>query len=137
MLNVTVAIKADKKRVKRFYKQQAYSASFLGDDVCYLLVDATDQIIASVIVSYQHQCPFLHALVVAKPYRNQGIASKLLQHCQQQHRTITCFAKRDLRGFYLRHGFVVCASGHIDNSLSSRYARYVIKQPDLLIFAYG
>lgn len=107
---VKLAAKSDKKSVKRFYKSQHYSASFIGFDSTYIVLD-NEQIIASAIVSYStsdNNQALLHALVVAKPYQKQGIATELIniikqQHChnyREKHSTIVCFTKPELAIFY-------------------------------------
>ena len=49
-----LANKADKKSILRFYKDNHYSARFIGYDSCYLIKE-NDNIIASVIISLANE----------------------------------------------------------------------------------
>ncbi|QBY05675.1 N-acetyltransferase [Thalassotalea sp. HSM 43] len=131
---IVSAAKSDKKHIKRFYKTQCYSAGFLGDDVCYLLKDDTEQIIASVLVSFASSTPFLHGLVVASHYQHRGIANRLLQHCRAHHQHLICFAVTRLKALYLQNGFRQLNTADIDAKLLARYKAYQAKQVTLAIY---
>ncbi|WP_448248692.1 GNAT family N-acetyltransferase [Thalassotalea agariperforans] len=163
---VKLAAKSDKKSVKRFYKSQHYSASFIGFDSTYIVLD-NEQIIASAIVSYStsdNNQALLHALVVAKLYQKQGIATELIniikqQHChnyREKHSTIVCFADDKLSQFYQRMSFKVVSSKSksdntqcqsYDNDLTvkrvlsesnfNRFIAYQKNTPSLLPFLYN
>lgn len=124
--SVKIATKSDKKALKRFYKNQHYSASFIGFDSAYIILD-NEQIIASAIVSYStsdNNQALLHALVVAKPYQKQGIATELIniikqQHCHNhsnKHSSIVCFTKPELAIFYQALSFKKLTQEQAPNS---------------------
>ncbi|NMP17910.1 GNAT family N-acetyltransferase [Thalassotalea sp. Y01] len=131
---IVSAIKSEKKHIKRFYKTQRYSAGFLGDDVCYLLKDESEQIIASVLVSFAGSTPFLHGLVVASHYQHRGIANRLLQHCRAHHQPLTCFAVTSLKALYQQNGFHQLNTADVDVKLLARYKAYQAKQATLAIY---
>lgn len=136
MLSITTASKTDKKDILRFYKQQHYSARFLGFDHCYV-IKSNQQIIASVIVSMitqNNNQAFLHALVVDTNYRHQHLASMLLQHCIRQHLELVCFAQLSLAPLYINNGFVQAKINSLTPELQQRYQRYLAKNSDLLPF---
>ncbi|WP_371185900.1 GNAT family N-acetyltransferase [Thalassotalea maritima] len=133
MTMIICAEKSDKKDIKRFYKQQKYNARFLGDDACYFIKD-NEQIIACVIISYQHRSPFLHGLCVDGTHRHQGIARQLLTHCQHLHQHIYCFAQDSLAGLYLNSHFSQVSQDTLPNSLQTRFTSYLRKQTNLVAF---
>ena len=137
-LMITKAEKSDKKEILRFYKQQHYSARFLGFDQAYF-IKKNEAIIACVIVSNLssncHQA-LLHALVVDKAWRKQRIASKLLEHCTTLHEHIVCFADSSLSTFYKTNGFYQANIETIDKLLEVRYLSYQLKDSNLVIFKY-
>ena len=137
------ALKADKKEIKRFYKQQHYSAKFMGLDQCYIVED-NNHIIASVIISQlteNNQQYFLHALVVNTCYQKQGLATKLLKY-STNHNAITekpdsivCFCSVDIISLYQKSGFKVLSQKALNHTLFSRYLLYRKKQHNLTITA--
>ena len=151
--SIQLAPKSAKKSIQRFYKQQNYSASFIGYDNCYL-VSNNDQIIACVIISRStaenHQW-LLHGLVVDKAYQNLGLGRAMLSYVTQQHYPLVCFAKKKLSLFYLRSAFEIfeyqndSIIDHENNEALirivspcnlKRYLSYRQYQADLAIFYY-
>ncbi|KGJ99035.1 GNAT family N-acetyltransferase [Thalassotalea sp. ND16A] len=133
-MQIIQADKTNKKAIKRFYKNNHYSASFMGDDACYFITeDSADNtnIIAGVIISYQQSTPFLHALVVTKEYRGKGLSTLLLNHCQQQINLIYCFANNSLCRLYQQQGFASIAANQLPESLKVRLLNYQQKSPSL------
>jgi len=132
--------KADKKSILRFYKNQRYSARFIGLDQCYLLfIDKA--IIGSVIISQisaNHRQYFLHALVIDQYYRKQGLAKILLNYVQSRYQPLVCFADESLSPLYLANGFDKLCPAEINTKLteqlSIRFARYLKKQLRLKVF---
>lgn len=120
---IETADKSDKKAIQRFYKQQRYSARFLGDDVTYLVRDNQD-IIASVIISFKDSHPFLHALVVAECWQHQGLATKLLIECQKHCPRLICFCAPELSPFYTKNGFAVVSLIDLPEELQLRFNAY-------------
>lgn len=120
---IETADKSDKKAIQRFYKQQRYSARFLGDDVTYLVRDNQD-IIASVIISFKDSHPFLHALVVDNNHRGQGIAQSLLAKAAEQHPKLYCFCEEELVSFYQKQRFAVIEGSLLPDDLRQRYLAY-------------
>ena len=97
-MHIVRADKTDKKAIQGFYKQQHYSAGFIGYDRTYL-IKQQQQIIASVILSritVDNPHELLHALVVDKVFQHQGLASRLLRYVKQNHATFSCFANAKL-----------------------------------------
>ncbi|WP_286235575.1 GNAT family N-acetyltransferase [Thalassotalea sediminis] len=136
-----LAQKSDKKAIMRFYKNQHYSASFMGYDHCYLLKDNNDDIIASVIVSTlteRNTQALLHALVVKADHQGLGLAKTLLEHCIRQHATIVCFAAPNLKTLYTKVGLSMLPDNqieqHLNEVLSCRYRSYQKQQPLLNAF---
>lgn len=130
-----IANKTHKKAIKRFYKTNHYSASFIGNDVC-LLARIEQQIVAAVIVSQVNSSYWLHALVVAPNYRAQGIARQLTNALQTTYRTLYCFASKKLEPFYLRLGFGQINPHELPEELTSRYLSYLSTKQQLLAFKY-
>ncbi|TLU64145.1 GNAT family N-acetyltransferase [Thalassotalea litorea] len=120
---IETADKSDKKAIQRFYKQQRYSARFLGDDATYLVRDNQD-IIASVIISFKDSHSFLHALVVDNNHRGQGIAQSLLAKAAEQHPQLYCFCGNELMSFYQKQHFAVIEGSLLPDELRQRYLAY-------------
>jgi hypothetical protein len=136
---IVKALKQDKKHLLRFYKQQRYSARFIGFDHTYM-VKNNHEIIAAVIVSaLTEQSPqfFLHALVVAGSFKKQGIANLLLKHVQQHHNNIICFASPPLAPLYTGRNFTVINEEQLSYQLINRFQRYKNTKPCLAIFHYN
>ena len=137
MLKVIEAGKTDKKDIKRFYKQQHYNASFIGQDRTFLIKD-NHLIVAAVIVSListdNHQA-LLHGLLVNKTYRKQNLATTLLNFTSKQYDALICFAEPAQEKFYIKRGFSIEHQQHLSPCLLSRYLAYKKKKTDLLIFA--
>lgn len=135
---ITKANKSDKKEILRFYKQQHYSARFLGFDQAYY-IKKNEAIIACVITSkiteYNHQT-FLHALVIDKDYFHQKLASRLLKYCVRQHPTLICFADISLAPLYLQNGFVPTSTKNLSEILQQRFNSYSFKNKQLQAFIF-
>lgn len=160
---VIIAKKTDKKSILRFYKENHYSARFIGFDRCYL-IKVDENIIASVIISQgnklqqvdpstehdsnnsylnfpPNKTPYLlHALLVAPSYRRLGYAEHLLSHAIINHQPLICFAQESLRELYLNNGFI-----HIEDNLFSqclpadfysRFQQYSKNKPELRAFVH-
>lgn len=122
-LSIAAAEKSDKKAILRFYRQQRYSARFLGDDVTYI-ARRDEQIIAAVIMSYKSSTPFLHAMLVCKTQRCQGIAQALLALLLPQFPELYCFCENDLAPFYQKFGFHQIQSNTLPHELRARFIAY-------------
>ncbi|WP_448550041.1 GNAT family N-acetyltransferase [Thalassotalea fusca] len=130
------ADKEDKKAIKRFYKHQHYSASFMGLDTAYI-AKQQEEIVGAVIVSRiveDNQQPLLHGLVVDRQYQRLGIAQLLLNQCQANFNEIRCFASPRLAEFYHKVKFVQGGETDLSPTLALRYQQYSCKQA-LWIFA--
>ena len=139
---ITLAEKSEKKSILRFYKSQQYSARFIGLDKCYL-VKNDGNIIASVIISKIHpdnQQYFLHALVVDKHFRQQGIAHELLAKVMANYRPMVCFCQSSLRFFYQECGWQLVSLTQLDRQLteyiSIRFHRYQKNGAELEVFLH-
>jgi len=133
---VQVADKSDKKTIKQFYKQQHYSASFMGFDTVYF-IKHNETIVACVIVSQFKQCNsqyFLHALVVDKHYRNQGFATQLLNSHYIHARQIICFAVKELSMLYINANYYLASSKQLNETNLLRYQQYQKSKPNLQVF---
>lgn len=152
-----LANKADKKSILRFYKNNRYSASFIGDDNCYLIKE-NSKIIASVIISLTGNRPeilpirrdnnltkspvkpqyLLHALLVDLSRRKLSHAQILLKHSITHHQPLVCFAHITLRQLYLKNGFILIAddlvSKCLNPSLFSRFQQYSKQKTGLNVF---
>ena len=144
-ISFIIADKAHKKSIKQFYKQQHYSASFMGDDFCVLAL-SQEKIIAAALCSgiiVNAKQYFLHGVVVDEHYQHRGIASKLINQCwqhlinlaqqKQANASLVCFAESDLLPLYQTNGFKVVCTDTIDNHLKSRYLIYSKKHKQLKI----
>ena len=132
------AEKADKKDIKRFYRQQNYSAGFLGLDHCYL-VRFQQKIIAAVIVSQikpENDQHFLHALMVDGQHRQKHLASALLHHTIKHHQPLVCFSGSSLATLYTQMGFKLAKPCDLTQTLNLRFQAYCKKINDLLIFIH-
>lgn len=140
--NFSLATKSDKSTIKRFYKEQSYSARFIGHDFGYLLY-REETIIGSALISTITAAStqaLLHGLVVANGHQQRGLGSQLLdfalsqyQQLRQGPRTVIAFCQSDLLSFYQKHNFFVTDSNKLNRLLAPRYHSYQKKQSDLLI----
>ena len=99
-----LANKTDKASIKRFYKEQKYSAGFMGYDHTMLAL-VGETIVGAVIVSRideNNSQYLLHGLVISKGYRDQKIASTLINQIKKRYAPIYCFADSSLANFYLK-----------------------------------
>ena len=133
-MDILTAEKSDKKDIKRFYKNNHYSASFMGNDQCFMIKDDNAQIIAAVIVSVISDKPFLHALVVNQNERGTGRATQLLEHCQSISPMIYCFADLSLNRLYIASNFKSIDQEQLPASLHSRFQRYKQQNNTLTAF---
>lgn len=142
--------KADKKAILRFYKDNHYSARFIGFDDCYL-IKVDNNIIASVIISQGNKSQqidttsevtsidttqdliqdkpqyLLHALLVAPDYQKQGYAVQLLKYAIMHHQPLICFAHASLNRLYLKNGFILIADNLLSKCLSpALYNRFLL-----------
>jgi len=133
---VVTAKKQDKKAIKRFYKQQKYSANFIGFDHCYF-IKSSDTIIGSVIISFiesNNQQAFLHALVIDKQFQKQGLATQLVKNIECNYSSVTCFSNSNMASFYQKLGFQVTNSKTISPIIEKRFIQYRRTKPKLLRF---
>lgn len=142
------AEKSDKKAIKRFYKQNRYSAGFMGDDVCFYITDeylieqkafneeAIVNIIACVIISYQHDHPFLHGLLVAQTHKRKGHASSLLNHCKMHFKKIFCFVEPRLLPWYAKQKFVPKDVNQLPEQLKNKLSTYQQYTKELVALNY-
>ena len=131
-----LANKTDKASIKRFYKQQKYSAGFMGFDHTILaLVD--EDIIGAVIVSKieeNNSQYLLHGLLVSQHYRGQKIASSLIKQMTKRYAPIYCFADNSLTRFYLNNGAKQSSEDELSMTLACRLNAYLKRSPTLNIF---
>lgn len=139
-MKILKAEKPDKKAILRFYKEQNYSASFIGFDKVYY-IKKNQKIIASMIISKisnEHHHEFLHALVVDKHFQLQGVASKLLKFALAQHKPLICFANEALSHFYIKNSMLKLANDRepveVPEHLLLRLKSYRKKQSQLKVF---
>jgi GNAT superfamily N-acetyltransferase len=133
---IQTAVKSDKKSIKKYYKQQQYSASFMGLDTVFV-IRYEGEIIASVIISLlkkQYTQYFLHALVVDKKYRKQGLATKLLNYCNTNGLDIICFAVDSMSGLYLGAGYTRSCQNKLNETNLLRFHQYQKSKPTLQVF---
>lgn len=157
---VVKATKVDKKDILRFYKSQHYAARYIGQDHCYV-IKMNDTIIACAMISAgqeNRQFWLLHALVIDKQYRGNGLASKLIQTLiSKQEKSkpstslmleselatypnIVCFADTQLKQLYISNGFTLHNSNEdiqqLPEEFQQRLLRYRKKQNNLCCFLY-
>jgi GNAT superfamily N-acetyltransferase len=148
--SVVKATKADNKAIKRFYKTQRYSASYIGQDHCYLVKNQSIIIASAIISAGQENGDYwlLHGLVTDQEYRGLKIASSIIRkiidqgnHTQDKGYTnIICFADSELRPFYLANRFISYNAINELNKLplefKQRLVRYQEKHKNLQCFLY-
>lgn len=144
-----VADNQDKASIKRFYKRNNYSASYMGHDTCYIVESGLNkpnkkneksELLAAVIVSAIKEDSrqfLLHALVIDESFRRQKLASDILaselfRSTNQQ--DLVCFAESNLEPFYIGLGFKVIQENGLESHLQQRYQSYKKKRPSLLVF---
>ncbi|REL29277.1 GNAT family N-acetyltransferase [Thalassotalea euphylliae] len=156
--HISFSADANKNDVKRFYRNQNYSAKFKGYDQAfvasenssaespsYLHNNLSNNIIGSVIISQLRQGnkqALLHGLVVSQSYRGKGLGKKLtkhaLKHCSLEVDHIICFAEPHLTQFYVSCGFSLVDKNSITANLSpelaARFTSYQKYQASLAIF---
>ncbi|WP_077342851.1 GNAT family N-acetyltransferase [Pseudocolwellia agarivorans] len=138
MFEINKATKQDKKDIKRFYKDNNYSASFMGYDHTYI-IRRDSIIIGSVIISYitnNSQYGLLHALLITELHRRKGYAQLLIKALQNEHSHIICFADKKLQRLYIDMGFKknVNSEFPIPNYLLKKFNNYLRNKKDLKIF---
>jgi N-acetylglutamate synthase-like GNAT family acetyltransferase len=149
--NVVKATKSDKKDIMRFYKTQHYSASYIGQDQCYL-VKRDHCIIACAIVSAGQESGdvwLLHGLVTDKDQRGKNIASLIVKTIindenelkKVRYGKIICFADSALQAFYKKNHFINHNTSDklalLPEEFSRRLTRYREKQQSLHCFLYN
>jgi len=153
--------KADKKAILRFYRDNHYSARFIGFDNCYF-IKVDDKIVASVIISQGNRSQqietaseltstdtsqdlsqnepqyLLHALLVAPDYQKLGYAQHLLKYALTHHQPLICFADASLISLYLKNGFTLITDDLLNKLLSpalyNRFQLYSKNKPELKAF---
>ncbi|WP_076417843.1 GNAT family N-acetyltransferase [Colwellia sp. UCD-KL20] len=138
MFEINKATKQDKKNIKRFYKDNKYSASFMGYDHTYL-IKRDNIIIGSVIISYitnNSQYGLLHALLITEFHRRKGYAQLLIKRLQNEHSHIICFADKKLQPFYINMGFKKDVNDELPlpNYLLKKFNNYLRNKKDLKVF---
>jgi len=131
-----LATKTDKVSIKRFYKQQKYSAGFMGFDHTMLAL-VGESIIGAVIASKieEHNSQYLlHGLVVSQHYRCQKIASSLIKQMTKRYAPIYCFADNSLTHFYINNGAKQSSEDELSMTLACRLNAYRKYSPTLNIF---
>ena len=155
--------KADKKAILRFYRDNHYSARFIGFDSCYL-IKVNDNIIASVIISQGNKSQqidtaseltstdtsqelsqnkpqyLLHALLVAPDYQKLGYAQHLLKYAITHHQPLVCFVQASLKNLYLNNGFTLITDDLLNKRLTlglfNRFQQYSKNKPELKVFIH-
>ncbi len=131
--------KTDKKSILRFYKKSGYSASFMGYDNTYWLLN-NNEIVGSVILSYvedSNTCALLHGLFISPSFRNQHLGYELVSNVLQIHTEVICFADESLTAFYNKLGLHVTNNEEIPECMQGRYSSYIKKNKNLKIFSTG
>ncbi|WP_152833737.1 GNAT family N-acetyltransferase [Hydrogenovibrio sp. JE_KL2] len=82
---------------------------------------------------------WLRSLFVLPEYRNQKLASKLLDFFhtsvqQQSNAKITCLAKAELTEFYLKNGYTAIAFESLSNTWQKQFSPYLQQHPTWQIF---
>ncbi|MFT5814597.1 MAG: N-acetylglutamate synthase-like GNAT family acetyltransferase [Psychroserpens sp.] len=146
--NVVKATKVDKKNIIRFYKNQQYSASYIGKDQCYI-VKVNNIIIACAIISGGKKNDgfwLLHGLVIDKVQRGKSIASLILQtiitdkdeFTYLRYEQIICFADIGFQAFYQSNNFISYNTSEntaqLPTEFKQRFNRYREKQKNLHCF---
>ncbi len=149
--HIVKAEKSDKKDIKRFYKNQNYSASYIGQDKCYIVkIDNTIIAVAIISLGQEHgNYWLLHGLVTEKQHRGNKVASAIIdtiiseknQNIEAQYNKIVSFADTELHAFYRANGFISFNSNKAINDLplefKQRLARYRENRPNLHCFLYS
>ncbi|REL35846.1 GNAT family N-acetyltransferase [Thalassotalea euphylliae] len=156
--HISFSADANKNDVKRFYRNQNYSAKFKGYDQAFVASEynsiaplvhqdnnLSKNIIGGVIISQLRQGnkqALLHGLVVSQSYRGLGLGKKLtkhaLKHCSLEVDHIVCFAEPHLAQFYGSCGFSLVDKNSITADLSpelaARFTSYQKYRANLAIF---
>lgn len=136
---IFTAIKSDKKNLMRFYKQQGYSAGLLGFDDVYLMINSQEIIGAIIISALTRDNPqlFLHGLIIKQEFRQQSLASQLIQHALSLHKRqqVICFASEELARFYQQNDFYQTSEEKLLKPLLFRYTQYKKTNNKLLVFS--
>jgi N-acetylglutamate synthase-like GNAT family acetyltransferase len=134
---IFLAVKSDKKTLKRFYKLQRYSASYIGLDHCFYISQGQN-IIAAMIISQINKSNaqyLLHGLVVDKNFQHQGLALALLDKACTNFTNLVCFADSELSSLYLKANFTQVESHFLSAELFNRYHQYHKTKKHLIIFS--
>lgn len=143
-IDYRIALKADKKDIARFYKQQHYSASNKGFDVCVLAINNNAIIGIAIVSLIQKEAVqgLLHGVVVDKQFWRLGIASELIKQVGKlavstyentQH--IVCFIEPPLAKLYKGLAFMPFLADELEIELFNRFNRYRQYQGNLKIYA--
>ena len=138
MHHITYAIylKENKKLLKRFYKANHYSASFMGLDHTYV-VSLNNTIIGCVILSYldkTNTIAFLHALFISPIHRHKGYAHCLIEYACKHHEQIICFADSSLDQLYTKSKFIEGSIEKLPAVILKRFTTYLSKHKNLRIY---
>jgi len=79
----------------------------------------------------------MHGLVIKQAFRQQQLATQLLQHVLTLHinQTIICFAEEKLSLFYHKNAFYQVAEQQLVPPLLKRYLQYKKTNNKLLVFS--
>ncbi|MDX1453078.1 MAG: GNAT family N-acetyltransferase [Oleiphilaceae bacterium] len=110
---------------KRFYSEQQYRCRFDRNSQIYALY-LKQKMIACVQIDREHNYYFLRAMVVAKNYRRQGLASQLLNAVAPYISTKDCWCLPfvHLVSLYQTAGFSEHDETTIPPTISTRLQRY-------------
>ena len=138
-----------KKLIKQFYKQEKYSASYMGLDHVFIAQVEQETVGAIIIsqISKANNQYLLHGFVIKQCYRKAGIGKELHHYAiaslakdknynkKQNLNSIICFADECLSNFYIKLGYKSDTLENLNNTLTPRYNAYKKRQNQLTIFS--
>lgn len=124
--------------VNKLYKE-LYPAGKAKRDEIIWVGESKQGIICCVRFKQIGDIQLLTGMLVKLEYRNQKIASQLLQQVKKQIEKAPCycFAFQELEKLYQQAGFITLASQQLPNDLRQRFERYCNSGKKLIAMQYN
>ncbi|CAM4320926.1 GNAT family N-acetyltransferase [Vibrio neonatus] len=123
--------------LKKLYKSHYPSAKIKGGEQI-LVAESNSSIVGVVRFRTIDKWQLLTGMMVIPEARQQGIASRLLQHCKTDilNDSVYCFAYQHLQAMYSAHGFRCIDLEVLPSTLQKLYLRYTQAGKPLIIMQY-
>ncbi|SMY39107.1 GNAT family N-acetyltransferase [Photobacterium andalusiense] len=124
--------------INKLYKD-FYPAGKAKRDEILWVGESQQGVICCVRFKYIGELQLLTGMLVKPEYRNQKIATQLLQHAtpQIQQKPCYCFAFKELEALYQQAGFITLQPQQLPHDLQQRFERYCHSGKKLIPMHYN